>query len=520
MDTFYTDSKAWELLTPEEQMKDFVRKSEILSHYYFGEEVSWATFYQDYLFAELDNELEENYKVLLTEYDAKGGTKFHAIPVDEIGSFLHLNDVALSPCLFHTNWKNKSLLNYVCAFVLDIDKVRPLDLADFKKRFDDGRIPRPTFIANSGSGVHFYYILNTMFRVDTIKNEANNKIAEKIYNKLYDLVQNSGWTDAQRHWLGQDYRVVNSKTKFNQTASIFKIGDIYSIDDLLKGCLIDMDSLVNVRDKELPSKAMEKYANNIANDLGILPPNMLDRKEVHKFIAEHKDAAWQIREQKRKEKKKKTSTPSKKKTGSWYRNTYDYVMNKTQVGYRFSSLKALAIIAYKEKVSRERFMTDLDYLAEYWLLKKYPKDKFNINNVEAIKRLFDNAVNYSNTSAETLEKWLGTEFKKIGTKRNGRPQKVHVKRMTAIRDIDYPDGSWRNINGRTKGSTKDVTTSSKAQIIKEYLLSHPSASKKEIKDTTGLTYPTIRKWYDQVKELIESENTDDKQMTIYDYIEE
>ena len=519
MDTFYTDTKSWDLLTPEEQMKDFVRKSEILSHFYFGEEVSWATFYQDYLFAELDNELEENYKVLLTEYDAKGGTKFHALNVDEIGDFLHLNDVALSPCLFHNNWKNKSLLNYVCGFVLDMDKVRPLDLADFKKRFDDGRIPRPTFIANSGSGVHFYYILDSMFRVDTIKNEANNKIAEKIYNKLYDIVQMSGWTDAQRHWVGQDYRVVNSKTKFGQTSAIFKIGDIYSIDDLLQACSISLESLVNVRDKELPSKAMEKYATNIANDLGIMPPNMLDRKEVHDFIAEHKDAAWKMREQKRKERKKKESITKKKKPASWYKNTYDYVMNKTQVGYRFSSLKALAIIAYKEQISRERFMTDLDYLAEFWLYKKYPKDKFNINNLDAIKRLFDNAVNYSNTSSEKLEEWLGAEFKRIRTKRNGRSQKDHVKRMSQIRDIDYPDGSWRG-SGRKKGSIKDVTSSSKAQAIKEFLLKNPTASKNEVTRKTGFDHKTVAKWYDQVKELIESENTNDKQMTIYDYIEE
>ncbi len=519
MNTFYTDTKSWDLLTPEEQMKDFIRKSEILSHYYFGEEVSWATFYQDYLFTGIETNLEETYKVLLTEYDAKGGMKFHAITVDEIGDFLHLNDVALSPCLFHTNWKNKTLLNYVCAFVLDIDKVRPLDLADFKKRFDDGRIPRPTFIANSGSGVHFYYILDTMLRVDTIKNEANNKIAEKIYNKLYDIVQDSGWSDAQRHWVGQDYRVVNSKTKFGQTSAIFKIGDIYSVDELLESCSIPLETLVDVRDKELPSKAMVKYATNIANDLGIIPPNMLDRKEVHDFIAEHKDAAWKLREQKRNERKKKERVLRTNQTGSWYKNTYNYLLNKTQVGYRFSSLKALAIIAFKEQIPRERFMTDLDYLAEYWLYKKYPRDRFNINNVPAIKRLFDNASHYSNTSSKKLEEWLGVEFRRVMTKRNGRTQKEHVKRMSQIRDIDHPDGSWRG-SGRKKGSTKDVTTSPAAITIKNYLLKNPTASKYAIIKNTGLTKPTVYKWYDQVKEFIESENTNDKQMTIYDYIEE
>ena len=31
--------------------------------------------------------------------------------------------------------------------------------------------------------------------------------------------------------------------------------------------------------------------------------------------------------------------------------------------------------------------------------------------------------------------------------------------------------------------------------IKEWRLSHPSATKKQRKDDTGLSYPTIRKWW-------------------------
>ena len=112
-------------------MADFDWKSDILDAY--GEEVSCDTFYQDYLFYELyAGEIEGDYKVLLTEYDAQENSKSHKIDVDEICDFLHLNDVAISPCLFYSNWRMKKLLNYVSAFVLDIDKLKPENLQRFR----------------------------------------------------------------------------------------------------------------------------------------------------------------------------------------------------------------------------------------------------------------------------------------------------------------------------------------------------------------------------------------------------
>ena len=166
--------KQWDELTPEEMMMDFEWKSDILES--LGEEISFATFYQDYLFRELyAGELEGDYKVMLTEYvpkekdEEKSKTKIYKIDVDDIADYLHQNNVALSPCLFHNNWRRKNLMNYVSAFVLDIDKLRPMNLQRFFMLFDEGRLLRPTFIANSGSGVHFYYLLDKMLPVDSVK---------------------------------------------------------------------------------------------------------------------------------------------------------------------------------------------------------------------------------------------------------------------------------------------------------------------------------------------------------------
>lgn len=474
------EEKQWEELSVEEMMADFDWKSDILDAY--GEEVSGNTFYQDYLFYELYNgDIEGDYKVLLTEYDAQEKKKVHKIDVDEISDYLHLNDVAISPCLFYSNWRKKKLLNYVSAFVLDIDKLRPENLQRFLMLFDEGRLLKPTFICNSGSGVHFYYVLDQMLRCDAKYREANNLIATEIYKRLYDdVIKKEKWMDAQRHWLGQDYRVVNSKTKLYQRSSIFKVGDTYSIDELREYYKIEIDPK-----KRYATKSMIKYATNIAKDLDLELPDFENSKETYEFIKENKDAAYLVREKRRQDRQKQKGKKLRK-TATWYKNTLFYMRDHTHPGYRFSSMKALAIIAFKEKVTREVFINDIQELAEYWASYDWKGDDFNERNIEAIVRLYDSAVKYSNTSAETLEEWLGYEFKKIGNKRNGRSQDVHLSIARATRDVLHPDG-WQNKDGRP----------SSEQIVKEYRESHPEARKTDCIRDTGLSKPTVYKWWDE-----------------------
>lgn len=476
--------KDWNHLTPEEMMADFDWKSDILDSY--GEEVGQATFYQDYLFRELYNDTLESkfeYKIILTEYDAAENNKIHKVEVDDIQDYLHLNDVAISPCLFYANWRKKRLLNYVSAFVLDIDKLRPWHLQRFIRLFEEGRLLMPTFIANSGSGVHFYYLLDQMLRCDSNYHEAENQIAEAVYNGLYnEIIKKEKWSDAQRHWIGQDYRVVNSRTKLNQISKIYKVGETYTIEQLIDYFDIKID-----RKKRYASKRMVKYAGNIARDLKLDPPDYTNAKETYTFIKANKDEAYRFREQRREERAKKAAKGKKaKRPVTWYKNTLAYMQDHTQPGHRFSAMKALAIIAFKESVPREVFVDDIEALSEYWSAFNWKGDRFNEKNVEAIVRLFDNGSKYSNTTSEVLEQWLGYKFKRIGNKRNGRSQEEHLGRARAVQAFDDPEGSWRNKEGRPSAE----------QTVQEYRKAHPEAKKADCIRDTGLSKPTVYKWWD------------------------
>lgn len=476
------DQKEWGELTPGEMAMDFEWKSDILA--VFGEEVSGSTFYQDYLFRELYSGEIEGYKVILTEYDAEDKKKVNKIDVDEICNYLHLNDVALSPCLFHKNWRRKNLLNYISAFVLDIDKLRPKQLQRFLRLFDEGRLLTPTFIANSGSGVHFYYLLDKMQRIDSVQNEANKLAATEIYRCLYnDVIKKEKWKDAQKHWLGQDYRVVNSKTKLHQISQVFKTGRTYTFDELIAHYSIQIDL-----DKNYATQKMIRYAENIAKDLGLQCPDFTDSKATYDFIAENKDAAYLAREERRKaraERENSRKGKKRRKPGTWYGNTLFHMRDHTSTGFRFSSLKALAMIAFKEKIPREKFIADVYELAAYWEEFDWGGDDFNTKNVEAIERLYDNALKYANTSSETLEEWLGYEFKRMGNKKNGRSRNEHLERARAVQKIDYPDGEWRNKNGAP----------SKAQLVYDWRKENPNGKPMDCVRATGLNKDTVYKWW-------------------------
>lgn len=481
--------KLFDELDPKEKMMDFDWKNAILESY-SEEEIGTDTFYQDYLFKDLiEKEDLDTYKLVLREYFDDESCIIHKIDLMEISDYLGLDNAAVSPCLYYENYPKRDLLNYVCAFVLDIDKLRPMDLQKFLELFDEGRLLTPTVIVNSGSGVHFYYILNEFLPIDAKNNSQNKEIAMNIYNKLYDFVRNDeNYKDAQRHWIGQDYRVVGSQTKLHQTATAWKLMDeFYTIHELMAFC----DAKIEEK-KKIASKRMISYAKSIAKDLKIESPDFEDYIATYNFIFENKDAAYQVRKAKREEKAAKTSKKKKKtvevnhKT-NWYKQTFNKVLEKTVAGNRFNSLKALAIIAVKEKVPQELFFEDLDIIADAWSRRKWKGDAFNVSNIKAIKRLYENGQQYDHTRSETLEEWLGWEFRRIGTKRNGQSQVEHLEEARMIRDLRMKrqGRDWRYHGGAPTAELK----------VRAWQEANPGKRKADCSREIGLDPKTVRKWW-------------------------
>ena len=70
-------------------------------------------------------------------------------------------------------------------------------------------------------------------------------------------------------------------------------------------------------------------------------------------------------------------------------------------------------------------------------------------------------------------------------KRRGRSQKEHLQKLASVvRDLEYPNGTWRNTNGRP----------TKEEEIKAYAAEHPEANHSQIAKALGVSRPTVIKW--------------------------
>ena len=93
-------------------------------------------------------------------------------------------------------------------------------------------------------------------------------------------------------------------------------------------------------------------------------------------------------------------------------------------------------------------------------------------------------------------------------KRNGRKQPDHIRRITLLRDADYPEGAWRNKNGRPAGS------GTAEQKVAAYRAEHPEASVTEVARELGISRTTAYKWWDA--ELDEGFVFDEEPEEFYD----
>ena len=81
-------------------------------------------------------------------------------------------------------------------------------------------------------------------------------------------------------------------------------------------------------------------------------------------------------------------------------------------------------------------------------------------------------------------------------KRNGRKQIEHIRLMNFIRDEINGNKDWRKGNGRPIGS------GTAQEVVCEWQRRHPEGSKSQCKLETGLSYPTIRKWWQTGEEKL------------------
>ncbi|MBR6396281.1 MAG: hypothetical protein IKS09_04870, partial [Lachnospiraceae bacterium] len=149
-------------------------------------------------------------------------------------------------------------------------------------------------------------------------------------------------------------------------------------------------------------------------------------------------------------------------------------------GHRYFFLMCLAIYAYKCDVPKEKLRRDMQQ-AFLNLQGVEHENALTEDDIKSAMEAYDKE--YYNFTIRDIEAL--TDVRIDRNKRNGRKQADHLERARLVQTLDYPNGSWRNKDGRP----------SAAQVVREWREKHPDGKPKECIAAIGISKNTVYKWW-------------------------
>lgn len=362
---------------------------------------------------------------------------------------------------------------FLYAFAVDLDRLRikddePIGLQALWNNHivNMDRIPKPTFIVSSGTGLHLYYVLTdpvAMFK-DTSRRLQNLKrdLTSLIWHD--SIVDIESVKDIQQEGIYQGFRVPGTITKKGDRARAFRTGEKISIGELLRYTEGFRKSRERLEEKQFVKK-----------------------KDLTLAKAEELYPDWY-------ERRIKNGEPK----GTWHisRNVYDWwkeeIRKGAVVGHRYYCLMILSIYARKcsmydpkhnpNPVTKEELERDAFELMNHMeSLTNDEENHFTTEDVlDSLEAFNEKWITYPRNSIEYRS---GIRIK--ANKRNGRKQSDHIKLMNYVRDEINQNKDWRVGNGRKP----------KKEVVEDWILNHPDGKKSECIKETGLSKPTVYKYW-------------------------
>lgn len=366
------------------------------------------------------------------------------------------NFCLMSPISYIGKTRNSDNARALYALTIDLDGViikngdDPTGLKTLFHQIENlERIPMPTYIVSSGTGLHLYYVFekpimlfpNVVKQLQKYKRELTRIVWQGYITKLEDNVQYES--------LFQGFRVVGTITKKGERARAFQTGKRVTMEYMNEFVRDEFktDDFVYKSNLTL-EQAKEKY------------PDWYEKRIVKKQA--------------------KGTWICKKELYKWWQRQ---MIEGGKTGHRYYCMMMLAVYARKSGIEREELEKDAFMFMELFdTLPASEDNPFTEKDViDALQAYDDRYITYPINSISYL-----TDIHIEKNRRNYRNQKDHLKRARAVQKIDYPNGEWRNKEGRP----------SKEQIVKEYRKNNPNAKKSQCIKDTGLSKMTVYKWWD------------------------
>ena len=344
------------------------------------------------------------------------------------------------------------------ALIFDLDGVTDSTLnAFFSGAFtkDFKVYPVPNYVCLSGHGVHLYYVLEEPVSLyPNIKIQLKNfkyALTEKIWNPYTSTLETR-----QYQGINQGFRVIGGKTK-DKT---------------------DIVRAYQVNTHPFTLTQLGEY---------ILPEYRIDEQKIFKESkitleqAKKQYPQWYERVVQNKDKHRKRWDIAEKVHGNNPYALYDWWKRQIELGakyhHRYFNIMCLAIYGVKCGVPEEQVRKDA-YSYIPFMNNIAPDHPFTIADCDSALECYDDR--YATFPIDDIEKLSDIRIER--NKRNGRKQAEHIKLMNFVREELNGNKHWQ---GRKP----------KGDIVKQWQAEHPTGKKSECRRDTGLSRPTIDKYW-------------------------
>lgn len=419
---------------PLEYIKEqFDEKDMVLGQ--FAERVTPATFYED-----IFGDMGLTVPVTILGGDERG-KKIQPMELSDALEFSALrNDTLMGGCTFLNQWISRRTTQDVYALIIDLDNAYSGTLQAILQREwrnGDKEYAKPTYITNSGTGLHLYYVFDEPIPAYYKQQNALNR----VYRALAKQQAQRVYVEEQLQWFGQQFRMVGGGTKYGWEVSAYRYGPRWNPDELAK--FYGMDFHFIRRDEPRPEPKREPG----------------QRKK------------W-------------------KRRNGWktHRGFFDYSLaacrKQTHEGHRYMSMCALSVIAWKSGINRDELQAGLlSLMPDY---NRGANRKIHEAEVESAMRTYGPRA--METPRAVLEGWVGWEYKPA-IRRNRRKRPAHIQYMNGIRKLK-----------KTIGETVNDGHPSARQTVADYMAAHPTVKNKAaIARATGVSRVTVTKYYAELR---------------------
>ena len=389
-----------------------------------------------------------------------GGKAKHYTITDELSELSEVFDTdftIMSPLSYFGRRRCGKNARYLYALVFDLDGVGMPQLRDTLHQMNKDILPQATFVVNSGTGLHLYYVLEEPIPMyphnQKCLKELKYALTRQIWNRYTSTIK-----EPQMQGILQGFRVVGSGSK---------LGREYPVTAYRLGGRVTLERLLDF----IPdSNGEQQYL------VGLMRKGRLSLAE-----AKEKYPDWYERRIVKKERR-----------GRWTvkRDLYDWWLHRIgdeiRVGHRFYGIMTLAIYAKKCGISEDELRRDA-----FSLLKPY--DDMSVEDINRFTK--DDVVCALEMYNEDYVTFPRDDIAKISglsmpvNKRNWRKQAEHIQVMNTMKALKKQLGEKVN-EGRPKGS------GTAQERVYEWRQKHPEGRKADCHRDTGLDPKTIRKWWD------------------------